>query len=371
MTHRIDPSRKLSRTCLPLLLIGAALSLGPAFRHHGPVPRHHGSALAAAETPAPLRVCATVPDLGSLAREVGGDAVEVTVFVKGGQDPHFMEAKPSFIKALSQADLYIQIGLELEVGWVPNLLQNSRNGQVLRGAPGHLDASTAIQPLDVPAGVIDRAMGDVHPYGNPHYLLDPLNGLKVARAIRDRLVDLRPARKADFDARFESFRKKLGAALVGEKLAAKYDFEKLAVLAERGKLLEFLKSQNDESLFDGWLKRVEPLRGVPVVGDHNMWPYFAQRFGLKVVGFLEPKPGIPPSTKHLSEIVATMKQVGAKAILSVPYFDPRHSRFVSEQTGAKVLRLAHQVGSQDGTDDYLSMVEYNVKQLESVLAGGK
>lgn len=150
----------------------------------------------------PLPVAATVPELGSLVREVGGDLVAVTVFAKGMEDPHFVEAKPIFIKMLSQADLFIQIGMENEAGWAPVLLQNARNSRILPGARRFLDASTAIVPLDVPTGPVDCSLGDVHAAGNPHYLLDPVNGLKAARLIRDRLIELRPDKRHAFEQRY-------------------------------------------------------------------------------------------------------------------------------------------------------------------------
>jgi zinc/manganese transport system substrate-binding protein len=181
-----------------------------------------GNALAQGDA-RPLQVAATVPELGSLVREIGGDQVTVTVFAKGTEDSHFVEAKPSFIKTLSQCDLYVQMGMELETGWAPVLLQNARNGRVLPGTRGYLDASTAITPLDAPTGPVDRSMGDVHPAGNPHYLLDPVNGLKVARLIRERLIELRPDRRHVFEQRYDAFRQRLGVALVGEALAQKYD----------------------------------------------------------------------------------------------------------------------------------------------------
>src|SRR5574337_1385956 len=157
----------------------------------------------------PIQVCATVPDLGSLAREVGGNQISVTVLAKGTEDAHFIEAKPSFIKALSQCDLYIQVGLDLEIGWAPVLLQNARNAAILPGGRGYLDASRVITPLEVPTGPVDRSMGDIHPLGNPHYLSDPVNGLKVARLIRDTLVALRPEGKPYFDDHFIAFNLRL------------------------------------------------------------------------------------------------------------------------------------------------------------------
>jgi ABC-type Zn uptake system ZnuABC Zn-binding protein ZnuA len=317
----------------------------------------------------PLQVAATVPELGSLVREIGGDQVAVTVFAKGTEDAHFVEAKPSFIKTLSEVDLFIEMGMELELGWAPLLQQNSRNVRVLPGARGFLDASTVIAPLEVPGGPVDRSMGDVHPAGNPHYLLDPINGLRVARLIRDKLIELRPERQKYFDERYANFRQRLGAALVGEALAKKYDVEKLALLFEAGKLGDFLRSQGEESLLGGWFDLMMPYRGAKVVGDHNMWPYFARRFGISVIGFLEPKPGLPPTTKHLNDLIESMRGQGAKVILANPYFDPRFAQFVAERTGAQVVSIAHMVGARAGTDDYISMVDYDVRQLAGALRG--
>jgi ABC-type Zn uptake system ZnuABC Zn-binding protein ZnuA len=317
----------------------------------------------------PLRVAVTVPDLGSLAQEIGGDQVVVTVFAKGTEDFHSVEAKPSFIKTLSEADLFIQMGMEMELGWAPVLQQNARNAKVLPGARGFLDASTAITPLEVRSGPVDRSMGDVHPAGNPHYLVDPINGLRVARLTRDKLGDLRPERQRYFEERYASFRQRLGTALVGEALAQKYDVEKLALLFEAGKLGDFLKSQGEESLLGGWFALMLPYRGAKAVADHNTWPYFARRFGISVIGFLEPKPGLPPTTRHLNELIETMRAQGVKVILANPYFDPRFAQFVAERTGAQVVSMAHMVGARSGTNDYVSMIDYDVRQLAGALRG--
>lgn len=319
----------------------------------------------------PLQICATVPELGSLVREAGGDQVSFTVFAKGTEDPHFVEARPSFIKTLSQCDLYIQVGMDLEIGWAPVLLQNARNGAVLPGAPGYLDASRVIVPLEIPAGPVDRAMGDVHPLGNPHYLADPLNGLRVARLMRDKLIELRPESKRHLEDRYASFSRRLGASLVGEKLAAKYDIEKLALLFEHGRLQAFLRGQGEESLLGGWLGSMLPYYGAKVIDDHNMWPYFARRFGIKVIGHMEPKPGIPPTTSHLRGLIERMRAEGVTVVLAASYYDPRHAQFISEHTGARVVNMAQQVGAREGVDDYISMVEYNVRQLLIALGGGK
>ena len=317
----------------------------------------------------PIQVCATVPDLGNLALEIGGDQVKITVFGKSQEDPHFIEAKPSFIKALSQADLFLQIGMELEIGYAPVLLQNARNSRVLVGAPGYVECSKVITPMEIPTGPVDRSMGDVHPLGNPHYMTDPLNGLRAARLIRDRLIELRPEKKSFFEERYSTLYRKIGDALAGNKLAGRYDFEKLALLYEEGKIEPFLKEQKVEGSLGGWLGMMLPYRESKVVADHNLWPYFARRFGILVVGFLEPKPGISPTTKHLQELIGMMKAEGVKVILASPYFDIRHAQFVSKNTGAKIVPMAHQVGSRPGTEDYLKMIDYNVRQLVTAFGG--
>jgi hypothetical protein len=212
-----------------------------------------------------------------------------------------------------------------------------------------LRASSVIKPLEIPAGAVDRSVGDVHPYGNPHYLTDPLNGLNVAALIRDRLSELRPGQQKYFQERYQAFRQRLGTAMVGDKLARKYDFEKLAILYEHGKLLDFLKTQHDEALLGGWLGQMLPYFGVKAVADHNIWPYFGHRFGIVEVGFMEPKPGVPPSTKHLTELIRQMQEQKVNLILASPFFDPRHAHFLAGKTGAKIVEMAHQVGARPGT----------------------
>ena len=321
----------------------------------------------------PVKVCATVPELGSLVREIGGDRVTVTVFAKGTEDPHFVEPRPSFVKALSACDLYVQLGMGMEIGWAPVLLENARNGRVQPGNPGHLDASRAISPLEVPTTPVTRSMGDVHPGGNPHYLLDPLNGLSVADLIQDRLAVLRPDQRGFFADRYGAFARRLAAALVGEALASRYGVEdviKLARLYEHGKLPDYLESQGEAALLGGWLGRMRPHFGARVVDDHNLWPYFARRFGIKIVGHLEPKPGIPPTTRHLRELVARMNIEGVKAVITAAHYDPRHAQFLARHTGAEIVPLAHQVNARPGADDYLSLHDYNVRTLSAALSGG-
>lgn len=318
---------------------------------------------------AALRVVATVPDLAELAREIGGDAVSVTALAKGAEDPHFVEARPSFVKRLSTAELFLQVGLELELGWVPVLLEQARNPSVLPGGAGHLDASTAIRPRGVPRGAVDRSMGDVHRTGNPHYLTDPRNGLLVAAAIRDRLSTLRPDEAGRFREAYEGFARRLGAALVGEALAAKYDAAKLARLFEAGTLRSFLESQGDAARLEGWLGALEPHRGVLAIADHDLWPYLGAAFGIEIVGFLEPKPGITPTTRHLGEVIAEIRERKIPLLLAAPYYDPRHAALVERETGIAVVRLAHQVGALPGADDYLATIDGNVRAIVEALGG--
>jgi len=316
----------------------------------------------------PLRVCATVPDLGSLTREIGADEVDVTVFAKASEDPHFVDARPSFTKALNAADLFVQVGFDLEIGWAPVLVQNARNAAIQPGASGFVDGSQVIQPLDLPAGTIDRAMGDVHPRGNPHYLLDPINGLKVAALLRDRLSALRPDAASRFAARYEDLKHKLAVGLAGEALASKYDVEKLALLQDHGKLLSFLGAQGDEAQLGGWWGALLRRSATKAVEDHRIWPYFAHRFAIDLVAEMEPKPGIPPTTRQLQHVVEVMRDQKVPLILAAAYYDPRHADFLARETGAAVVRLANQVGARPGTDDYLSMIAYNVEQVRAALA---
>lgn len=327
---------------------------------------------ARAEDTGPLRVCATVPDLGALTRAVGGDDVSVTVFVKGTEDPHHAEAKPSFVRALHEADLFLQSGLDLELGYAPVLLQQARNPRIAPGAPGFFDAAAfAGKPLEVPTGVVDRSMGDVHPSGNPHYLLDPMRALSVARAIAARLGELRPEAKERFASRLATFQRELFVALVGSALADEYgdDTPKLATLFQAGKLGEFLDQQGQRARLGGWLGAMLPHRGTLAIDDHRVWAYFASAFGLTIVGHLEPLPGVPPTTKHLEQLIAEMRRQQVRLVLASAYYDPRYASFVAEKTGAVVARMANQVDAVPGTGDYVAMLSYNVRQVVAAIGG--
>jgi ABC-type Zn uptake system ZnuABC Zn-binding protein ZnuA len=318
---------------------------------------------------APLRVVTTVPDLAVLARTVGGDSVEVSSMASEHEDAHFVEAKPSFVKRLSEADAFISVGLGLEIGYEEALLVGARNARVMPGRPGNIVAADAVQPMrSAPGGVVSRAMGDVHPGGNPHFSADPLSAVEVAALIAERFTELRPDEANTFRKRAAEFRRSIGRALVGEELDEKYDGTKLAVLYRRGALPAFLSEQGDSDKLAGWLGAMAPHFGTKAVDDHDIWPYFARTFGLEIVGHLEPKPGIRPTTKHLKEIIERMRAEKVKLVIKAPYYDPRHAEFVAEHTGAAVVELSHQAAA---SRSYIEFVDANVRALVGAIESNR
>jgi ABC-type Zn uptake system ZnuABC Zn-binding protein ZnuA len=287
--------------------------------------------LAAGPAAAQVRVVTTTEDLAALAREVGGERVRVTAIARGYQDPHFVDPKPSFILEMNRADLLVVVGRGLEVSWLPTLITSSRNGKVQPGASGYLDASMNVKILEIPTGQITRAMGDVHPQGNPHYWLDPGNGRLIARAIRDRLTQLQPADRAYFDARYADFDGRLAEAEAR------------------------------------WDEMMAPFKGRKVVTYHRSWPNFMERFGLEVVGYVEPKPGIPPSPSHTISLIAEMLAKDIRLIVVEPYFDTRTPDSIAHQVGGRLLELAPSVGGADEAGDYIALFDYNVSRLASAL----
>jgi zinc/manganese transport system substrate-binding protein len=253
-----------------------------------------------------VRIVATLPVLAELAKAVGGDRVEVRAIASPVQDPHFVDAKPSYILAASRADVWIEAGMDLEVGWAPLVREGSRNARIQKGGEGFVDASTHVRKLDVPTGGVDRSRGDVHPYGNPHYWLDPLNAVPITADIALALSRVDPAN------------------------AGYYTDRRRAFLAELDRRM------------GGWRSRMAPLRGVPIVSYHQSWEYLARRFGVEVVGKLEPKPGIPPSPSHLARLIQQMRSRRAKLILVEPYYETKNPQLVSRETGATVVELRNQ-----------------------------
>jgi ABC-type Zn uptake system ZnuABC Zn-binding protein ZnuA len=279
-----------------------------------------------------LNVVTSTEDLASIAREVGGDKVAVTALARGFQDPHFVEPKPSFILAVNRAALYVAVGRELEISWLPPLITSSRNSKIQPGASGYLDASLNVRILEIPTGQITRAMGDVHPLGNPHYWLEPGNGRLIAQAIRNKLSELAPADKAYFAQRYDDFDRRLTAA---------------------------------EKRWDGIMA---PYKGTKVVTYHRSWPNFMARFGLEVIGYVEPKPGIPPSPAHTLDLVDEMKRSNITLIAVEPYFSLKTPQAIASQVpGGKVLVLAPSVGGVKEVTDYIQLFEYNVNLLAAAL----
>lgn len=315
----------------------------------------------ATQTQDPLRVCATVPELGDLTRAVGGEQVSVVVFTKGTEDPASAVPTPGFIKALMRADLYVQLGLGLEAGWAPQLLRSAGNSGIMPGAPGYVDASNVLPVSASRVGLPARSEVDA-----AYYLLDPLNGLRVAALIRDKLIELRPEQRETFTRRYTAFARELASRLVGAELAQVYgpeDIERLAELFEHDNLGTFLEARGQLSRLGGWFGQMYPHYGDLAVVDSKVWRYFARRFGLKIVGEIEPNPGIAPTTKHLRELVRTMREANIKLAIVTVYYDPRHTKFLTKQTGAQFVALAHRIGSVPEARDYLSMLDFDVQQL--------
>jgi zinc/manganese transport system substrate-binding protein len=275
---------------------------------------------------AQIRVVATTPDLASIAREIGGDKVTVVALAKPTEDPHFVDAKPSHIVTLNRADALIEGGAELELGWLPPLLENSRNGRIAAGAPGRIVASEGIRMLEIPTS-FDRSKGDVHSLGNPHFLIDPVNVRIIARNIADHFAQIDPKSAATYNGNLARF---------NTKLDVKYA---------------------------DWQKQLAPFRGARIVTYHKDFIYLAGRFGLNIVDELEAKPGIAPSPAHLAEVIGKMKTTNAKVILVQPFQNRKTAETVARQTGAVVLDVPQQPGAAPNTTTYFDLMDNIVNTL--------
>jgi zinc/manganese transport system substrate-binding protein len=285
------------------------------------------SLLAAAPAAAKVQVVTSLQDFASIADAVGGKRVETVALARGYQDPHFVEPKPSFVLKLSKADLLIVAGLELEIGYLPPLIDQSRNANIRPGSAGYLDASTGCDILERPTGTVTRAMGDVHPFGNPHYWLDPENGKRIGKAIADKFSEIRPNDRATFQQKLTDFTTRLDTA---EK---------------------------------GWLAQMAPYKGTKVVTYHRSFPNFAKRFSLEIIGYVEPKPGIPPSPQHTLDLMNEMKRQNVKLVLVEPYFDMKTPNAIGRDTGAEVLVLPPSVGGVKDVPDYFKLFDYDINLL--------
>lgn len=275
---------------------------------------------------AQVRVVATTPDLAALAREIGGNRVSVVALAKPTEDPHFVDAKPSHIVTLNRADALIEGGAELELGWLPPLLENSRNSKIAAGAPGRIVASEGIKMLEIPTS-FDRSKGDVHSLGNPHFLADPLDVKILARNIANHFAQIDPKSASFYQSNLATFNSRLDAKLAD------------------------------------WQKQLAPYRGAKIVTYHKDFVYLAQRFGLTIVDELEPKPGIAPSPSHLAQVIGKMRATKAKVILVQPYQNRKTAETVARQTGAVVLDVPQQPGAAPNTNTYFDMMDNLVKTL--------
>jgi zinc/manganese transport system substrate-binding protein len=280
---------------------------------------------------AAINVVTSTEDLAAIVKEVGGDKVAVESLARGYQDPHFVEAKPSFILRLNKADLLVAVGRELEIGWLPPLITQSRNPKVQPGSAGYLDASQTANILDIPTGQITRAMGDVHPQGNPHYWLDPDNGRRIAQAVQKKLSELSQADAGYFAQRYADFDRRLAEAT------------------------------------KRWKATMAPYKGVKVVTYHRSWPNFADAFGIDVIGYVEPKPGIPPSPAHTLDLEQEMKRQNVKLVLVEPYFDLKTPNAIGRDTGAKVLVMPPSVGGVKEVKDYFQLFDYDINLLVNAI----
>jgi zinc/manganese transport system substrate-binding protein len=303
-----------------------------------------------------LRIVTTTTDLAAIARAVGGEKVEVSSIATGREDPHFIAAKPSYMMAARKADLWIRVGLELEIGYEELILDGSRNPKIRIATRGHLDASEGILRLEVPTQKIDRSMGDIHPLGNPHYWIDPLNGRIVAKNIGNRLAHLAPEHADYFKGRTKAFQQQLDQRMFGSELVAKVGGGKLWAALLKDRLDELLDKPGAPPL-GGWLAAMRPHAGKKVVTYHRSWSYFAQRFGLVVADELEPKPGIPPSPGHVADVVKRIRAEGIKVLLMEPFYSRKAPELVASETGIRVVTCANSVGGQPEATDYLTSLD--------------
>ena len=323
--------------------------------------------LACMASAGPLDIVTTTTDLSAIAKAIAGDSATVTSIATGTEDPHFLQAKPSYIMRARKADLWIRTGMELEIGWEPVVLDSARNRKIRVGTAGHLDASDTVIRLEVPHTHVTRAMGDVHPHGNPHYLVDPLNGRLVAHAMADRLKRLLPDQASTLDRNLAAFTRELDVRMFGETPVEAVGGGSLWALVLNRKLDAHLSAKGLSLGADSWLGKLRPHAGSEIITYHGSWVYFTNRFGLKVADELEPKPGVPPSSAHLAKIVKLVRAEKINVVLQAPFHSRRGADFVASRSDAKVVVAANMVGSSDAATDYLSMIDHIVNELSTAL----
>ncbi len=323
-------------------------------------------ALPASSVAAQLRVVTTTTDLRSLAEFVGGELITVSSIGTGREDVHLLAAKPSFMVQANRADLWIRIGLELEIGFEPLVLAGARNPNIHVGQRGHLDASHGVFLLDVPTTPVDRSLGDVHPMGNPHYHLDPYNGKVMARNIRDRLSDLDPPNRDAYNENYRAFCDRLNRAMFGDGLAdAVTDATRLWAAHTAGEIDELIAAHGLEA--EGWYGLLKPFRGARMVAYHRSWGYFARRFALEIIDELEPKPGIPPTSRHLAALATRMQALDVPVILMEPFYSRKAPDLLAARTNARVVEVGNMVDAEADAKDYITMIDAIVRRLATTL----
>ncbi len=326
---------------------------------------------AAADAAAPIEIVTTLPAYAAIAQAVGGDRVTARSISRGDEDAHFVKPKPSFALMLKGADLFVTTGLDLEI-WAPTLVDKSGNRAIRDGQPGFVNASQGVELLDVPA-VADRSAGDVHIYGNPHIFTSPLNAKIIAANITAGLRRVDPEGAAIYDAGLASFRRRIDEALYGAELTELLGAEALDPLARQGKLIDWLAGQTlgGEPLagkLGGWLAKGAVLRGDRILAYHKNWIYFTDLFGLRVVGYVEPKPGIPPSAKHVHELVRQVERDGIRVLLAASYFSSRQIGLIAERTGCVTVQVP--LGPAEITaDSYFELVDDWIGRLAEAAGG--
>jgi len=321
-----------------------------------------------------VQVITTLTDYADVARYVGGDRVEVKAICEGDQDAHFVRPKPSFAVWMSQADLFVTTGLDLEL-WVPSVMDKSGNARIREGQEGYVAAAAGVRMLEIPE-IKDRSQGGVHIYGNPHVHTSPLNMKIVAKNIAIGLSKVDPAHAAAFEQRARTFATEIDRRMFGAKLVSLLGADTLSRLAESGKLLSFLKGKTYQGKpmtdqLDGWMKRALAFDGREIVTYHKNWIYFARLFGLKVVGEVEPKPSIPPSPKHVEDLIRLMKDKKIPLILAANYFDEDKVRSIASAVGAVPVIVPMYTGGVPEVRNYFQLVDHWLSRLEQGFLGAQ
>ncbi len=314
-----------------------------------------------------IKIVTTTTDLADITRAVAGDLAEVSSITTGREDPHTLTAKPGFIVRARDADVWIRIGMELEIGWEPVILRDARNPNIREGTPHHIDASAHVLRLEVPTQRVTRDQGDVHPEGNPHYWLDPLNGRLVAATIAERLSDLYPENKAKFEENLHRFESDLDTHMFGGALVESIGGEALWKAVSGKRLEALLEEKGATDKAGGWYGTMRPHQGKTIVTYHRSWPYLTERFGLRGDLQLEPKPGIPPSAKHLASLVSEAEARKAHVILQEPFYTRKAAEFVASRTDAKVVVVPTMTGGSLEAGSYLDMLDNAIRKVAAGL----